>query len=190
MSTLSGAAWRRDSVLLEKLSEGSEDALATLHHLYAQALYKFVYSRTELTDVSKEIVQEIFISLWQRRSSLVIETSLRQYLFGAAKFKVLDYQRWARIRQSYLDEMKMVYEDIYINSIDDQVCVDHILESIDCILDKLPSRASFVFRLSRFEYKTIQEISRQLNISRRTVENYISLVLSELRPILISNNSR
>jgi RNA polymerase sigma-70 factor (ECF subfamily) len=190
VSTFSSAARRRDFALLAALRDGSEEALATLHSHYASTLYDFVYSKTKLNDVSQEIVQEIFISLWQRRSTLVIETSLRQYLFGAAKFKVLDYQRWYRIRQSYLAEVERMSGDICVNVIDDLISVDHILESVEHTLRKLPRRARVVFQLSRFEYKTIQEISRQLNISRRTVENYISLVLSELRPILITNNSR
>ncbi len=81
MSTFSGAVRRRDFALLEELRGGREEALAILYRHYASTLYDFVYSKTELNDVSQEIVQEIFISLWQKRSTLVIETSLRQYLF-------------------------------------------------------------------------------------------------------------
>lgn len=189
VKTLASATLRRDFALLDQLREGSGEALAALYGHYARTLYQFVYNRTEGHEISHEIVQEIFLSLWQRREYLIIETSLRQYLFGAAKFKVLDYRRSAQVRKTYAADMKFYFSRRYDNAIDEQIHVDHILQSVEYTLQRLPIRAQTVFRLSRFEHKPIAEIAVQLNISRRTVENYISLVLSRLRPLLISNSN-
>ena len=155
--------------------------------IYAQLagrLYQYIYSRVRQRDISEEIVQEIFVSLWQKHHSTEIEQSVEAYLFGAAKFRILSYIRSESVRRNYAKSFSAFAATQFDNSVEESIDVSDLEQSISRSIASLPQKCQTAFKLSRIEHQPIAKIARQMNISRRTVENYLSQALRHLRVTL------
>jgi len=176
----------QDRTLMERLRAGDSTAFKLLHDRYAQALYAFIFSKISDEAGTQDILQEIFLWLWNNRAHVVIEKSIQGYLFGMAKFKCINYGRWVNIREGHTAHLFYMFGNDVDNSLQDYLDVDHVIHVIESVLATSGLRAQYAFRLSRFEMLSIEEIAERMNISRRTVENYISTILTILRPLLIN----
>lgn len=151
----------------------------------AMPLLNYINSRIHDKEVSKEIVQEIFVSLWNKRDHLTIESSFESYLYGAAKFQVLNYIRSEKVRKKYAEHFALYAYQLKDHTIDEDLNLLDLKEVINDYLQQLPAKCQKVFKLSRFDHKTIDEIAIEMGISTRTVENYISQALKHLRHQLV-----
>jgi RNA polymerase sigma-70 factor (family 1) len=172
-----------DLQLLRLLNQGDKKAFEAIYDRYAQSLFRYVYNHTRIKEVSEEIVQEIFVSLWTKREDLNIE-SLNAYLYRASKYQVLSYIRSDKVRKKYAAEFVLFLAGRHDNSLEEFMNVNDLQIMIEGAISKLPERCQTVFRLSRFENASIQEIAERLNISTGTVENYLSQALKHLRSSL------
>ena len=158
-----------------------EDHFNEAYNIYARQLFSFVYAKLKHREATEEIVQEIFVSLWSDRDRLQIHTSLEAYLIGAAKNKILSYIRSEKVRKRYAAELAQFAADNCDTMSTDQSNSNDLLASIELIMTELPERCQTAFYLSRMVHTPIPQIAEKMNISRRTVENYISLALRHLR---------
>jgi RNA polymerase sigma-70 factor (ECF subfamily) len=156
--------------LLPSLREGNQKAFEVIYDFFADRLYRYVYRRVHVKETSEEIVQEIFVSLWVRRESLEITTSLGSYLYGAAKHKILSYIRADRVRKKYAAEFTLFSLERTDNSNQELMELKDLQQAIDERISELPKKCQAAFR-----------IAERMNISNRTVENYISQALKHLR---------
>lgn len=163
------------------LQSGDPSAFETIYNHFATRLYNYVYSRVRLREPSEEIVQEIFLSLWEKRNVLSITSSLESYLFGAAKHKILSYIRSEQVRKRYAAEFVLFAAERFDNSNEELSDLRDLERTLDEKIAELPDKCREVFRMSRVEHLPIQRIAEKMNISTRTVENYISQALRHLR---------
>ena len=98
--------------LLRMAAQGDREAFADLYRKYLDSLYKFVYLFTRSVGTAEEIVQEVFIRIWERHELLSEVQSFRSYLFRAAKNRMLNYIRHRRVEErtlaGYLAEKKLL----------------------------------------------------------------------------------
>lgn len=178
---------RQDIRLLRALKSGDRAAFDGIYDVMAAPLLHYISQRIQDRESSEELVQEIFLSLWSRREEIDIRTDIRAYLFGAAKFQVLNYIRSEKVHRKYMEHLALFALQ---SGQSDQVFADHSLRAKDLTvlveryLRQLPAKCQQAFRLSRFEQKTIPEIALEMNISTRTVENYLTRALKHLRDAL------
>lgn len=172
------------SNLLSLLNSGDQQAFEAIYDCFADRLYRYIYSRIGIKEDTEEILQEIFVSLWVRRGSLEITTSLDSYLFGAAKHKILSHLRSERVRKKYAAELARFAADRMVNSSEELLQLKDLEQTINERISELPEKCQAVFRMSRMEHEPIQYIAERMNISMRTVENYISQALKHLRTSL------
>lgn len=168
-----------DKILLLKASD--ERAFESLYNHFADRLYRYVYSRVREREQTEEIVQEIFVSLWNKRETLEITTSLESYLFGAAKYKILSFIRSEQVRRKYAAEFTLFASGNFDNSIEEMVDLKELQLALDEKIAELPEKCRTAFRMSRMDHEPIPRIAEKMNISTRTVENYISQALRHLR---------
>lgn len=167
--------------LLSLLKEGDEAAFESLYNHLAKRLFHFVYSKVRNKEVAEEILQEIFVSLWNNRKTLEINTSLDAYLYGAAKNKVMSFIRSEQVRRKYAVEFTQFAQEHYDNSVQEQMDVNDLNVILQSKIAELPDKCQVAFRMSRMEHTPIPQIAEKMNISRRTVENYITQALRHLR---------
>lgn len=169
-----------DRQLLVLLSHRREEALKELYSRYWNRLY--VQARKVLNDknASEDVVQEVFIDLWEKRSYDHIQY-FSAWLHQAVRYKTLMILRKNHITDRHLEIFQTLIP-VQQNPIQ-EFRLRELKEEIVNYMSHLPPRCREVFYKSRFENLENQEIADQLNISKRTVETHISHALRYLKGI-------
>ncbi|RFZ94467.1 RNA polymerase sigma-70 factor [Mucilaginibacter conchicola] len=165
-----------DADLLSLLRDDDRMAFEVIYNKYSSKVYAVAYNLFRDKDVCEDLVQELFVDLWAKRSSLNI-SSLEWYLKVAIKNRVLMYIR-AKKATLDLSAIAMLTERY---STDSKVLQSDIAAILEENVGRLPDRCREIFTLSRKEYLTNKEIALRLNISVKTVENQMTIALRHLR---------
>lgn len=170
-----------DDVLLEQLRAGNRRAFEVIYRKYWPALYLSAYNILRDRDACKDILQEVFVKLWTRRSEVHIH-ALESYLHTAVRFKVLtavkNSGRKVIIEEGELERLAGT------TALNDTLSQQDIHRLLDREIAGLPRRCREVFVLSRKEHLSNKEIARRLGITPKTVENQITLALQRIRTTL------
>ena len=168
----------RESQLVKSLSTGNLLAFNTLFKEYSGRLYRFAYGYLKSEAESEELVQEVFTIIWEKREGLRYGLSFKSYLFTIA-FNIIRKHFRSRV---YLNEYltSSIGSDLDMQT-SDKITYDSLHKYLIEVVDQLPARRREVFIKSRFEGLTIKEISEELNISHKTVENQLTDALRFIR---------
>ncbi len=169
-----------DLELLTLMGTGDEHAFTELYSRYAAPLYRYAYSRIHSQEDAEEILQEIFLWLWEKRHSLDHITALKPYLYSAVRYRVADRIAHSTIREKYASDFAL-FEDGCRNTTEELMNLSDIQTTVERTLAALPENCQKAFRLSRMEHLSISDIAARMNLSTGTVENYISHALKHLR---------
>jgi len=168
-----------DKELLQGIVREDEQAFQVLFDRHWKSLFSFVYRLTRDESQTKDILQDVFIDVWNNRSNLYSENSLLPYLNTIARNKVMSAFR--------KDKVRLQGADILLENInravqsDEQLLFKEVKKSVDDELSKMSFNMRACFQLSRYEDKTIREIAVELGLSEQTVKNNISEALRRLR---------
>ena len=167
-----------DNNLITLLQQGDQDAYKQLFIKYYSPLCEYA-SQYISDDDSEELVQELMLFLWETRENLVIETSLKSYLFISTKHRCLNAIRknlyHERIHNQIYEKIKDQFED------PDYYFVNELTENIQKAIENLPETYRKTFAMSRFGENTNVQIAQKLGVSVKTVEYRISQALKILR---------
>lgn len=167
--------------LLAALQSGSKSAFERVYRRMAGKLFHYVNNRISEKAVSEEIVQEIFVLLWAKKPQFETLSALESYLYKAAKFLVLNFMRSEKVRDRYLEHFSLFVVQKYDNSVEEIMNMVDLKAVIDQYITQLSPKCKEAFRLNRYKHKSIKETAELMNISTRTVENYITQALRHLR---------
>ena len=169
-----------DISLLTLLQKGDHSAFERLYTMYHKVLYLHAYSILRDREVAKDIVQDLFVTIWDKRETLEIKSKFSHYLNVSIRNKVLDYIAREKSKSRYLASLNNYIESNH--SLTDYTLREKMLqEQINSVLNCLSPRLREVFELSRVHYLTHKEISEKLNLSEQSVRSYIKSVLRVLR---------
>ena len=172
-----------DLDLVKRLQQNEEEALTIIYKEYWEIMYVAAYNLVKDKSVCEDIVQEVFISLWQRREKLQIKTSLKSYLYTSTVYKVYDH--FSKNKKMLKDELFDNFENkIEASNPETKLMHEELIHHLDAIVDSLPDKCREVYKLSRENMLSNKEIAEQLNISQRTVEGHISKALKILKESL------
>lgn len=165
--------------LLEAVRNDDEKAFEEIFNRYWSKVSEMAYSHVRSREVTQEIVQGLFISLWDRRSSLAIN-NLLSYLTTAVKHRALDFIESQLVRRKHWDYYKrFVPQQAYTTEQD--VLFDELVEVMKTKLELLPEKSKRVFTLNRIEGRSVQEIADILNLSEKAIQYHLTKSLKELR---------
>ncbi|MBO0933849.1 RNA polymerase sigma-70 factor [Fibrella aquatilis] len=171
-----------DSDLVRRLALDDQAAFDALYERYFAALFSYSDAKTGDHYAAQEIVQELFINLWQHRHRLALTGSIKAYLFTSAKHLVIDQYRRTATRNRH----QAAFSDhqlLAANLIDEQLEADELQQTYERLLAQLPDKCRRVFSLSRQGY-TNAEIANREGIAEKTVEQHITKALRMLRQYL------
>lgn len=172
-------AKKTEKELIEGLKKGRERSYRLLFEQHYISLCKYVFMLSQDYDLSKDLVQMVLVRLWEKRASLQINTSLKNYLLRSCHNEFLMYRRQLKRKWNLMEELK--YEAIYESNIAEVIEENEKWLSVEKLIEKLPKKCKEVFKLSRLEQKKHKEISELLGISTKTIEVHISKALRFLR---------
>lgn len=166
-----------DEKLTELFANGDKQAFELVYDRYWKELYFLAVRILEDEAKAEDLVQEVFVDLYEARGKNEIRT-LGAYLYQAAKYKCFMQLRAGKISEKHLARMSKV---IASNSVEEAYNAHELEEIIDKGISALPEKCREVFYLSRFEELSNKAIATQLNISPKTVENQITKALKSLK---------
>lgn len=166
-----------DKELISLLVAGREEAFTEIYHRYWEKLFAIAYNLTRDQVLAEEITQEVFISLWDRKGDVRIDT-LNGYLATAIKFSVFKHIRRQRRR---LEIVKDNYHKWSVNDEEEKIYARFLKEYVEGIVEQLPEKCRLVFEYSRREGLTIPEIAAKMNISPKTAEAHLTKALKTIR---------
>jgi len=172
-----------EKVLVSKLKTGDYPAFTSVFYAYYKDLVRFATRFTRDTDKSEEIVQDIFVRLWEERESLTIDISLKSYLLKLTQNKCIDWYRHVKISQAYNDYV-MDNQFYFEYDTENYILHSELQEQIEKALGNLPEPISDAFRMNRYKGLKYNEIAEIQNVSVRTIEVRIGKALELLRKYL------
>ena len=149
--------------------------------MYYAGLKKFAQKFIHDPDQAGEVVQEVFVQLWEKRENLTLNTSIKSYLFRAVNNRCLNQIRNQKIRSQHHE---IIGNQMQEGAFDDTMVVNDLQQRIMEGIGQLPDQCARIFRLSRFEGLTYKEIAIRLDISPKTVEVQMGKALKRLRVYL------
>lgn len=162
------------------MKAGDTDAFEEIYDRYWEKLLAAAVKRIHSEEDAKDIVQDLFILLWERRESLVIQKSLGAYLYTAIKHRVINYVKANVSKGDYLSTLASAIA-AYENSPDEQVMSGDLEAFINDRIDQFSPRIKEVFLLSRNENLSVKEIATRLQVSDQTVKNQLTKAVKDLR---------
>ncbi|MDL2221466.1 RNA polymerase sigma-70 factor [Parabacteroides sp. OttesenSCG-928-N08] len=170
---------REEKSYLVALSSGSREAFTLLYKTYWQQVYHFcrLYLTNEQT--AEEVVQEVFVKLWESRELIHADSNLKGLLFIITRNLIFNQHRRHVNEDFYRMTVLQAMEDSY--DMESEIEARDLQAYIDQLIEELPPRRREIFLLSRKEQKSYREIAELLQISEKTVENQISEALKFLR---------
>ncbi len=172
-----------DTELIAGLRAGDVRAYEAVFRGYHARLCAFAFGYLGRREDADELVQDLFLALWQKREQLVIRSSLRAYLFSAIRNRVLNRSARARLEQRWLQEAGSADPD----PVDPALPADEALQAAELVtrvqvaIETLPSGCRRVLELRWLEQLSYAEIAEVLGISSKGVENQLARARKTLR---------
>lgn len=163
--------------IFQRLQNGDEKAFSELFDGYYSALCLFASKYLYDLDLSRSLVQQVFIDLWMKREKISISTSAKSYLYTAVKNRCIDVLRKEKVTTAISETVENFNQTPFRNFIEEAELADRINTSIN----QLPEKCRKIFLLCRFEGLKYSEIAEKLGISVKTVEMQMGIALKKLR---------
>lgn len=169
-----------DLEILDLIRSGDHSAFSELYERYKFVLYLHAKRMLDDQDETKDVIQEIFVTLWTKRVDLTIATSVKSYLYTAVRNKVFNLLAHRKFEMNYLNSLQEVI-DFGETNIEKSIREKELIRLIEQEIQELPTKMREIFELSRKHSLSHKEIAEKLNISDKTVKKQISNAIKIMR---------
>jgi RNA polymerase sigma-70 factor (ECF subfamily) len=163
-----------------QISQGDEEAFKTVFESTYPTVYKAALLVTASIHLAEEVVQDVFLKLWIKRHDLPAISNFRSYLFIMARnqaYKTLKKQlRWQDIEKDTRDE-----EDIHLADLEAELEAGRIMKIFEQAVDQLPAQQQTVFRLSKQQHLSREQVAHSMGLSPETVKKYLAIATLNIR---------
>lgn len=173
-----------DDELIALLKKSDQSAFAEIYRRYAENLTGFAASKLYNLDDARDLLQDMFVKLWEGREQLHVTSNLQSYLYAIIRHKIIDKIRKNITREEYASALQSL-ASFFQPPGDKQLEAKELQQAIQHSLNQLPARVKEIYKLSREEGLSNQEIAEKLELSEQTVKNQLSTALKHLRTSLI-----
>jgi len=168
-----------DAALLEALANDNWRAFAEIYERHWYRVFALAYRKLKSRETAEELVQELFAVLWHKRAQQAI-TQLEDYLLVAINHRVLTYIRSHRVRAHYADYCRNLSTEA-THETEDALAAADLSAAFLRGVELLPEKSREVFRLSRLEHQSVEEIAARLEVTPKAVEYHLTKSLKRLR---------
>lgn len=161
-----------DRFLVRRLKIGDEQAFQAVFDFFGENLFHFAFSYLKDTASAEEIVQEVFLRIWEIREDIDEEKSFKSFLYRITVNKVLNHLKRQVVRQKYEAYLSGDDQSFY-ESPEATLHFSELEEKVSLLIKKLPEQQKNIFKMSRLDGMSNPEIAETLGLSIRTVENQV-----------------
>ena len=166
----------------EKIKNDNVREFESLFDLYYEQLVAFACYYLSDKDTAENIVQDVFVNIWKNRKKINLKSSIKVYLYSAAKKNALRYLRDKKNREKFVQHLT---PDLDVQHLPHDSAEYHeLVAAIEKAIQSLPEKGRLIFCMHRFDHLNYSEIARVLNISVNTVEAHMVRNLKYLRKYL------
>ena len=173
-----------ENILKVLVSQGDKKAFAMLFQAFYPKVFGFLHSIIGSGSVAEDLSQDVFVKVWKKRASLAGIASFDNWLFTITKTTGLDYLKSAFRRKNSGNDIDAFTEHPDVAGADDNLMMAEKKQLFDARLSLLPERTRRIFIMSRYMGIPNSHIASALGISKRTVENHISIAVRELKKVV------
>nr|WP_068889530.1 RNA polymerase sigma-70 factor [Pedobacter panaciterrae] len=171
-----------DQHLLTLLKQGKHAAFAEIYNRYWKKLYALAANKLDDFSEAEDVVQQLFVSIWERREELEVVTTLGSYLAVAVKYRV--YKALARISRTMHygdDQANEAALDVLDDSTQQWLEFNEVKQRLSMLVDSLPEKCRLVYQLSREQGLSQKQVAEELDISEKTVKNHMNRAYKTLK---------
>lgn len=172
-----------DTATLSMLQQGNEEVFESVFKQHFNNLNAYAFTILKDTVSAEEVVQSLFLKLWEKKDVLNIQTSLKSYLYRATYNDCMNILKHLQVRQRHQDHVSYFHDRTSENA-SSRLQENELKNELQKAINLLPEKCRTIFQMSRFEELKYQEIADQLDISIKTVENQMGKALKVLRHAL------
>ena len=170
-----------DDELLRLLKESDHSAYNEIYRRYFYLTYTHAHKKLRDEEQAKDVVQEVFTSLWFKRETNLPRSNLPAYLYTAVRYKIFDLFAHQQVKNNYMESFK-VYFDNYQSPPTDHLIRERQLQAyIDREIQKLPGKMRAIIELNKKEGLSRKEIAQLLNTTESSVSKNLSIALKILK---------
>ncbi len=167
--------------LVKRLKSGDMSAFDEIYHRYGNQVFAFIFKFIKNEQDTEEITQEVFVKLWESRNKLNTYQSFDSFLFTVAYNLTISLFRKRISEKKYINHLQSIQSQLVQVNVIDKLQYEQLNEQVAMLIEKLPTRQKEVFKMSRQQGMTYQEIASRLGLSVNTVENHMVKALSFLK---------
>lgn len=171
-----------DDIIWKRLIQaGDKEAFRLLYTRYFTPLCRFIFLYVQDEMEAEELATDIFVRVWEKREEIDFSLSLKAYLFQSARNRAFNFirDRKEKVPLDFLEELSDSG-----SSQEEELELKELQRLIEEAVCHLPNKCQAIFRKSREENKTYQEIAEELNISTKTIEAQIGIAIKRIKEFL------
>lgn len=182
-----------ETTIIANIKKGDEKAFKIAFTTWFEPLFLFAREYVINEEVARNLCQETFLTLWEKRGLLQNDSNLKAFLYKITRNNCLNYLKNKQVSLKYQQTLNLQYREMLLNygalaDLDfEQLEFDELYNLIQNTIDSLPPQCQKVFKMSRYEHMKNKQIALELDISEKAVEKQISKALRELRATLEKN---
>ena len=169
-----------DQRLLTLLRQGDKEAYTIIYDRYKNLLYTHAYKKLGDPEEVKDVLQELFTNLWNKRAEIPVAVNLSAYLYTAIRNRILNLLSHKAVEHKYITSLQQFVQSA-VYTTDLTIQERELAALIQKEIDLLPPKMRAIFLLSRSSHLSHQEIAEQLSISEQTVAKQVTNALKILR---------
>ena len=169
-----------DEELMQEIKADNMFAFDALYKKYSKKLYKFGYSILKSPEESENLMQDVFLNLWENRHKVEKDSSIKSYIFTIAYNSAISVIRKKAKESQFVEYLKSL-QQINIEPVNVELEYNELTKKLDEIVKALPQRQKEVYLMHKVDGLKYSEITERLHISVNTIENHMSRALKTIR---------
>lgn len=173
--------------LIDQLQQGNESAFSALYDMYSKPLYRNLLCLVKDEDVAQELLQDLFMKIWEIRERIEPEKSFKSFLYKIAEN--LAYSHFRQIAKNERLIAKLIISSVeFVTNAEDAIIVKENHALLQRAISSLSPQAKQVYTLCKLEGKSYEEVSHQLGISPKTISAHIVKANKDVRRFFLHNS--
>lgn len=164
--------------IVQEIREGNEESFRKVFHAYYESLCHYAYTLLRDMDEAEDVVQSMFVKIWEKRHTLVITHTMKSYLYKSIYHQCVNQFDHRAVRTKFQERSQIEKSSAVQHP---EVFPNELEERMAAAIQSLPKQCRTIFMMSRYQEMKYAEIAKELDISINTIENQISKALRVLR---------